>query len=142
MTVYDKRRNHSISTKLDNFWLFYINLYEFLFFHFVFNLLPNFHFCQQIVLCPILHLKCMKDICSDQQIVEIKKNCTWIRVFNRWCWITFGQMYSFSSSCSGDTDRWHINEGLCATCQCPLCPHLERRCICPKVIQLHPLRTL
>ena len=64
------------------------------------------------------------------------------RVLNRWSRITFGQMHSFSSSGSGDTDRWHINEGLCATCQCPRCPNLEKRCICPKVIQLHLLRTL
>ena len=35
-------------------------------------------------------------------------------------------MHSFSSSGSGDTDRWHINEGLCATCQCPRCPISEK----------------
>ena len=64
------------------------------------------------------------------------------RVPNRWSRITLGQMRSFFSSGSGDTDRWHINEGLCATCQCPRCPNLEKRCICPKVIQLHLLRTL
>ena len=58
------------------------------------------------------------------------------RVLNRWSRITFGQMHSFSSSGSGDTDRWHINEGLCATCQCPRCPNLEKWCICPEVIQL------
>ena len=62
--------------------------------------------------------------------------CIFHRVLNRWSWITLGQMHSFSSSGSGDTDRWHINEGLCATCQCPRCPNLEKRCICPKVIQL------
>ena len=33
-------------------------------------------------------------------------------------------------------------EGLCATCQCPWCQNLEKQCICPKVIQLHLLRTL
>ena len=27
-------------------------------------------------------------------------------------------------------------------CQCPQCPNLEKRCICPKVIQLHLIRTL
>ena len=45
-----------------------------------------------------------------------------IRVLNRWSWITLGQLYSFSSSGSRDTDRWHINEALCATCQCLRCP--------------------
>ena len=77
-----------------------------------------------------------------KSLLVVSKACILARVLNRWSWITLGQMHSFSSSGSGDTDRWHINEGLCATCQCPRCPNLEKRCICPKVIQLHLLRTL
>ena len=33
-----------------------------------------------------------------------------------------------------DTDRWRINKGLFATCQCPQCPISEKRCNCPEVI--------
>ena len=32
-----------------------------------------------------------------------------------------------------DTDRWRIILPLCATCQCPWCPILEKRCNHPKV---------
>ena len=74
--------------------------------------------------------------------MKFQKMWVWHRVLNRWSWITLEKLHSFSSSGSGDTDRWHINEGLCATCQCPRCPNLEKPCICPKVIQLHLLRTL
>ena len=47
-----------------------------------------------------------------------------------------------SGNCNRPTDRWHINEGLCATCQCSRFPNLEQQCIFPKVIQIHLLRNL
>ena len=32
------------------------------------------------------------------------------------------------------TDRWQINKGLCATCQCPRCPISKKQRDPPKVI--------
>ena len=46
----------------------------------------------------------------------------------------WGDRIVFPRLGTGDTDRWHINKGLFATCQCPRCPISEKRCNPPKVI--------
>ena len=46
----------------------------------------------------------------------------------------WGDHVVFPRLVTGDTDRWRINKGLCATCQGPWCPILKKQSDPPKVI--------
>ena len=46
----------------------------------------------------------------------------------------WGDRVGFPRLVAGNSDRWRINKGLFANCQCPWCPISEKRCDPPKVI--------
>ena len=70
------------------------------------------------------------------------KKCQSCRVLIRWSWINLGQMHCFSRF--GHRGHWQVAHKPLFMCHLSVSPEpeMEKLCICPKLIQLHLLRTL